>query len=240
MAESGTVVPLLKSAASALWVPPLGRRGGGAKGERSKGVGGTLPCLTQPPTKSCWIATFQKHITSKGGGRSDHISWCVKIVLAKHTVKARTYCISAFRLAVYIQHSIKKVSRVTKLLNALGEKDTLHYWPLGSIPLKLVVEMHHNRCPVQCLLCNLLIERVCLCLSGVGGEARICGSEWSISPAAHHCSILCTWHPLLYGHSRCMPCVWSFCRWVGVPQQKTYPDTSRHVCVPCCPPENVF
>ena len=36
-----------------------------------------LPCLTQPPPTSYWIAFTQRHITSKRSGKED-ANWCVK------------------------------------------------------------------------------------------------------------------------------------------------------------------
>ena len=86
-----------------------------------------LPCSTQPPAKSCWIATTQKYITSKCSWKEGHCKLVCERRTAKSTVRTRAYCISAFPPFVCIQHGIKKVLQVTKPLNALDEvEDTMH------------------------------------------------------------------------------------------------------------------
>ena len=56
------------------------------------------------PTKSCRIATTQRHITSKGAVMTDDANWSEK-------TKARTYCVYVFRSVVCIQQGIMKVLR---------------------------------------------------------------------------------------------------------------------------------
>ena len=48
----------------------------------------------------------------------DEANWCEK---TECTVRARTYCIHAFRSVVCIQHGIRKLLRAAKPLNVFDE-----------------------------------------------------------------------------------------------------------------------
>ena len=107
-------------------------------GDVSEGVGGALVdllLLPQPPPRSYWIATTQRELTSKRSGKEEQCKLLCEIrryTLQKRAVRARTYGISAFRLALCI-HTAHHVALSTSshagdLLNALcGGRGGAHF-----------------------------------------------------------------------------------------------------------------
>ena len=69
--------------------------------------GGGKPCLTQPPTKSCWVATTERNITSKGAGMKHDANWCGK-------TKRTTYCIMPERCLHPARHEDRQHGMPTR------------------------------------------------------------------------------------------------------------------------------